>query len=64
MKCLKCNSEMEKGYISHVNTWLKDNQNFMINLDKKLTGMVTKNPAVIAWKCPKCNKIELEAEEK
>ena len=57
MKCPKCEFEMEQGVL------VNGGQNWTPPLSKFVQFLnFSIGERVIAWKCPKCKKIELAAE--
>lgn len=59
MKCPNDQTDMEKGYIAQ-SRWYEYNSN---KLFVKM-GLLAGGKIVIAWKCPKCGKIEIYTEDK
>ncbi len=57
MKCPKCECEMEEGVlVNGGHHWTRPLSKFVKFIDLSI------GERVIAWKCPKCKKIELVAE--
>ena len=58
MNCTNCHAEMEKGYLNEYgHIWSQKVDMLKVKLDK-LQG----DKLVVAWKCPKCGKVELVSE--
>ena len=59
MKCPNDQTEMEKGFFDSAH-WFSGEKPTMM----KIFNIARKARYVVAWKCSKCQKIELYAEEK
>lgn len=58
MNCPKCSTEMERGFLDHSH-WVSGQKPW-----GELYFSITRRTAfVCAFKCPKCNIVELYAEE-
>ena len=62
MNCPKCNTEIVKGFLSKDNNYWLDAKAMLGQLKQAVSLFIPFGPRVIAFKCPKCGKIELQIE--
>ncbi len=60
MKCPIDQTEMEKGFLSE-GFWVSGDKPSLASFTRIGTGK--QNIWIVAWKCPLCGKVELQAEE-
>lgn len=62
MKCTIDQTEMEKGWLANGRWVIGPMENLSV-LIRPMPPLTVKSLPAAAWKCPKCNKIEIYVEE-